>query len=149
LIAWIFRFDVHCPMMPGEFLMSQTILNLAQTIVTEKIDELLAGYPLYPHQRIFASPDLRQRLTAYVLSRIPGFYVTVDRTAVCTIDSPLDCYSPEEHQHIDSLIHEGISHLLSRYQVDADRYFPKPTGLTEVDFVEITEVVCEPSSWFG
>lgn len=134
--------------------MSQTILNLAQTIVTERIDELLGAYPLYPHQGVFTSPDLRQRLAVYVLSRIPGFYVTVDRAKACTVDSPLDCYSPEEHQHIDNLIHQGISYLLSRYQADAYGYFPKPTDFAEVDFAEVDfaetpEAVCEPSSWFG
>ncbi|HEY9762030.1 MAG TPA: hypothetical protein V6D07_05865 [Trichocoleus sp.] len=118
--------------------MSQTIVNLALPVVTEKINTILQTYPWYSHQQAFISPDLRQKLTAYVLSRMPGLYVSMDNSSACSLESPVNCYSQEQHREIDQLIHQGIEHLLSHalqqnYQTQSGR----------------TETLFTPSSWFG
>ena len=118
--------------------MPQTIVNLALPVVTEKVDTILLTYPLYPHQQTFAAHDLRQKLVAYVLSRMPGFYVTMDHSAACSLESPLDCYSSEQHEQIDQLIHQGIGHLLSHPS--------QPQSWPSSDRMETP---LTPSSWFG
>lgn len=118
--------------------MSQTIVNLALSMVTEKINLLLQTYPWYPHQQAFVSPELRQKLTAYVLSRMPGLYVSMDQLSACSLESPVNCYSEEQHHEIDQLIHQGIEQLLSR----ALQY-------NHPFLTERSETLFAPSSWFG
>ncbi len=40
--------------------------------LAQQIETILATYPLYPHQAAFASPHLRQRLCAQVLTQLLG-----------------------------------------------------------------------------
>lgn len=118
--------------------MPQTIVNLALPVVTEKIDEVLISYPGHLYQQTFASLEMRQKLTAYVLSRIPGFYVTMEHATACSLESPRNCYSAEQHQQIEHLIRQGIEHL-SRPGISPD--YPRLTEWAETPFA--------PSSWFG
>lgn len=118
--------------------MSQTIVNLALPVVTEKISLILQTYPWYPHQQTFASPDLRQKLTAYVLSRIPGLYVSMDHLSACSLESPVNCYSEEEQREIDQLVHQGIGQLLSHAHQHNHQVLS-----------EHSETLFTPSSWFG
>jgi hypothetical protein len=116
--------------------MTQAIVNLALPVVTAKIEEILAFYPAYPHQEIFASTALRQKLTAYVLTRMPTLYTTVEDVYSCSMDKPEHCYSPEQQQHMIQLIREGIQHLLIQHQ-------------TWSEAAQSTNVPLSPSSWFG
>lgn len=118
--------------------MGQTILNLAIPLVTEKIEMILCTYPSHPHQQAFAAPDLRQRLVAYVLTRMPAIYITVDDRQVCAVDSPEGCYSYEQHLQITTLIHQGIDHILKHDHVWVNRHIP-----------EESEPSMTPSNWFG
>lgn len=92
--------------------MSRTIVNLTLPTVLEKIDAILDAYPFYPHQQAFAVPDLRQRLTAYVMSRMPVVYVTMDDRHACNLESPGGDFSPAQHAQINRLIRQGIDTLL-------------------------------------
>jgi hypothetical protein len=114
--------------------MTQTIVNLASLVVTEKITDVLSHYPVNPHQQAFAAEPLRQKLAAYVLSRMPALYATVNDNQACAIDSPASCYTPEQHSQMGQLIHRGIQHLLSRQP-------GRPASQAAVN--------AAPSSWFG
>ncbi|MGF1566966.1 MAG: late competence development ComFB family protein [Nodosilinea sp.] len=114
--------------------MSQTVVNLTLPIVVAKIDHILDKNTPYRGQRAFASRDLRQKLAAYVLSRLPVVYIAMESQAACTMDSPSGCFSQEQHEHINQLIHEGIAALLEQPPA-------QPLG-----FVEVGPL---PSSWFG
>jgi hypothetical protein len=70
---------------------------------------LLHSYPYYPYQRAFSAPGLRQKLIAYVLSRVPSLYGVIEAQAAATED--LYC-PPDQRQQIETLIHRGIQHLL-------------------------------------
>jgi hypothetical protein len=118
--------------------MSQTIVNLTLPIVTSKIDDILAAYPLYEYRQVFAVPELRQKLTAYVLARLPVVYVTMDSGAACGLESTGNCYSSDQHDQINRLIHQGIDALLGRPEVWQRR--PTP---------ELVDAEPVPSSWFG
>jgi len=114
--------------------MPQTIVNLTLPTVLEKIDAILDAYPFYPHQQAFAAPDLRQRLTAYVMSRMPVVYVTMDAHHACNLESPGGCFSPTQHEQLNHLVRQGIDTLLSpECPATPDPVLDAPM----------------PSSWFG
>ena len=117
--------------------MAQTIVNLTLPVVTEKINQLLKTYPHQPHQKLFNSPDLRQKLTSYVLSRLPVIYVTMDNNQACSLDDSVDCYSHEQNEHIEHLIHQGIDTLvIHRHSIKKRQNSPLTT-------------TGAPSDWFG
>jgi len=117
--------------------MAQTIVNLTLPIVTEKIEQTLKNYPQHPHQELFHSPEMRQKLTAYVLSRLPVIYVAMDNTQACGLNNPVECYSHDQHQQIDHLIHQGIEALVVQRRVIKKRQSsPLPAAAA-------------PSNWFG
>jgi hypothetical protein len=118
--------------------MAQTIVNLTLPIVTDKIDAILAAYPLYEYRQVFAVPELRQKLTAYVLARLPVVYVTMDSDIACDMSAKGHCYSSEQHNQINQLIHQGIEALLGRPEAWQRR---PSAGLVEAEPI--------PSSWFG
>ncbi|HSM83379.1 MAG TPA: hypothetical protein VLS96_16960 [Nodosilinea sp.] len=118
--------------------MTQTIVNLTLPIVTDKIDDILAAYPLYEYRQVFAVPELRQKLTAYVLARLPVVYVTMDSSTASGLEASSDCYSCDQHDQINQLIHQGIQALLGRPEIFRHRY--------STERVEAEPV---PSSWFG
>ncbi|MBD2106461.1 hypothetical protein [Nodosilinea sp. FACHB-13] len=118
--------------------MAQTIVNLTLPIVTDKIDAILAAYPLYEYRQVFAVPELRQKLTAYVLARLPVVYVTMDSRTACDMAPTGHCYSSEQHNQINQLIHQGIEALLGRPEIEQRR----PSA-------ERVEAEPIPSSWFG
>ena len=118
--------------------MTQTIVNLTLPIVTAKIDDILAAYPLYEYRQVFAVPELRQRLTTYVLARLPVVYVTMDSSTACDLESPGQCYSSDQHDQINRLIHQGIEALLGRPELWQERSMP-----------EMAEATSAPSNWFG
>ncbi|TVQ05440.1 MAG: hypothetical protein EA368_19250 [Leptolyngbya sp. DLM2.Bin27] len=118
--------------------MTQAIVNLTLPIVTDKIDDILAAYPLYEYRQIFAVPELRQKLTTYVLARLPVVYVAMEGGTACGLESPDRCYSSDQHEQINQLIHQGIDALLGRTEVW--RY--RPDALR-------AEAGPIPSNWFG
>ena len=89
--------------------MAQTIVNLAVPLVTEKSKKFSHAYPFHPYQKAFISPNLRQKLTAYVLSRMPALYLAVDDREVCLVRSPASCYTAAQHSQINRLIHQGLN----------------------------------------
>lgn len=118
--------------------MTQAIVNLTLPIVTDKIDDILAAYPLYEYRQVFAVPELRQRLAAYVLARLPVVYVTMDSSIAYGLESTGHCYSADQHDQINQLIHQGIEALLGRPEIWQQR--PTPG---------MAEATPTPSNWFG
>jgi hypothetical protein len=91
--------------------MSKTTVNLTISIVEAETRKVLHSYPYYPYQQQFSTPTMRQKLVAYVLSRVPSLYAVVEAQAVL-IGEALSC-PPEQRSQVESLIHRGIHHLLS------------------------------------
>lgn len=117
--------------------MTQTIVNLTLTVVTEKIEEVLAQYPADPHHPLFATAGLKQKLAAYVLNRMPTLYATVDSPS-CSLQSPTNCYTLEQHQQITGLIREGIEYLTAQ---EASWESAAESSTTTINL--------SPSTWFG
>ena len=94
--------------------MSLKIVNLTLLLVTEELESILGNYPAYPYRQAFTSSKLRQKLMAYVLSRIPNIYTVIEERQSPSINALLlDCCS-EQIRHIESLIHTGIRDVIHR-----------------------------------
>lgn len=100
--------------------MSQVIVNLTLPVVVAKIETLLRDSSSPGVRETMDVADLRQRLTAYVLRRLPVIYVTLDQDTIRRMGTPSQCYSYEQHRHIDRLIEQGIETLLSGKPIYAE-----------------------------
>lgn len=118
--------------------MTKTLVNLTYQAVVAEIESVLEDYPYYPYQQAFAIPDLRQELTAYVLSRISCAYGVLEEQQVRSLDykSPHRCL--EQQLQLENLIHQGIYSLLQEKSDWLTHQLPKPT-----------QSGFEPSHWFG
>ncbi len=117
--------------------MSQTIVNLTLPIVSARVDEALQSSAVWHEQPIMAMPELRQKLMAYVLSRLPAVYITVESTIACSLDDPASCYPDEQQRHIEQLIQQGLAALLEQRQ----HWAASPPSLADASL--------SPSHWFG
>lgn len=125
----------------GDGSMTKTLVNLTTPVVLAEIEEVLSNYPDYPYHKVFANPDMRQELVAYVLTRVQSIYTTCDADR------------SEEHQgfnhgqngrvcsmqaeaSIPMLIHEGILELLQELSDPAQ-------------IPEECDARLAPSHWFG
>ncbi|MBU7582185.1 MAG: hypothetical protein KAF91_04625 [Nostoc sp. TH1S01] len=119
--------------------MTKTLVNLTITVVVQELESILETYPHHPYQEAFANPDMRQTLIAYILSRIPNQYITVDAADkpefIC---SESLCRSLERTLHIESIIRQGIEKVLGEQVQDIHRYIPEAVDPSLV-----------ASHWFG
>ena len=118
--------------------MSKAIVNLAMSFIAQIVEETLLSYPAHPHQHTFSEPSMRQKLITYVLCRTPGFYTVIEENEACAIAANASCCSPEQHQQIAELIHQGIHHILEEDAQWMQHHIAQFEDLNNV-----------PSSWFG
>jgi hypothetical protein len=137
----------------------KTTVNLTIAVVEAEVDTLLRSYPYYPYQRAFSAPSLRQKLIAYVLSRVPSLYAVIE-AQVGAEDGlhgdglhgdglhgdglhgdGLHC-PPEQQQQVETVIHRGIQVLLLESM-------PKLTiEMAGYDDLEEMNVGSPSSHWF-
>lgn len=101
--------------------MATTIINLTLLKVSREIEDLLSIYPALTHQKVLTDPDLRQKLLAYVLSRINNHYVAIDTESVSSLSSQSISCSTQEQLKIEELIQQGIYQLVNP---ENNRNFP-------------------------
>jgi hypothetical protein len=117
--------------------MRQTIVNLALPVVHETIKEVLATHPIDHPQQGVDPAEMRERLTAFVVTRLPARYIAVDEATAESMRVPMHCYSVDQHHHIKQLVHQGIQRVLSN-----------PEGATSPP-ASSPHFGIEPSNWFG
>lgn len=120
--------------------MTKTIVNLATSIVVQEAEAILETYPYRPYQQAFAEPELKRRLTTYVLSRVPGVYVVVNQSETTSSAVRTSLVGLDQQNQIESLIHQGIQKILSETVIN-------PTAESVEQASE--EAVGMPSNWFG
>jgi hypothetical protein len=74
---------------------------------------------------------------------VPTRYVTTEVNEVCSIDMPINCFSPQQQEQMDDLIREGIHHWTGRdrdssYSLHITSHYAEPLSAED-----------SPSSWFG
>lgn len=92
--------------------MCKKLVNLTLPLVSEEIENILQSYPEYPHQHIFANPDLRQELIAYVLSHIPNSYATIEESEEISINRTFTFIPSEQQLNLEKWIHLGIDDVM-------------------------------------
>jgi hypothetical protein len=115
--------------------MSKVITNLTQIIVNDEVEKVLETYPDRPYQQAFAIPQLRQKLIAYVLSRVSNCYTVVEEGEYLV--SNLAYGDGDKREAIEVLVAEGIGQILNQ-ESDYVHYIPE-----EID------PGYAPSDWFG
>lgn len=120
----------------------KTLINQTQAIIQLEISHVLEEYPHHPYQQLFANPDRRQELIAYVLNHVSSIYscIDVEPTYFSGYEKP-DFISSTPFPTIvaltiETLVHRGIRVLLDRN-----------ASLHEIP--EVSESNRMASSWFG
>ncbi len=129
--------------------MSHVIVNLTLPIVVAKVESVLHDTASEQGWELSNVMDFRQRLTAYVLRRLPVIYVTLDQDAIRRMGTPSQCYSYDQHQRIDRLIQQGLQTL-----IDNGIPAPLPSGEYGASMAmnakhDHLQEVMLASNWFG
>lgn len=118
--------------------MSTVIVNLTEQAVLQDIEQLLATYPDHPHQQAFAHPDLRQKLLAWVLSRVQNVFVVAESTDEIAIHPDHAPYCNDVRSCQEYVIRQGIQEILTQEQQTTNHH------LLEEEDPELPT-----SHWFG
>lgn len=94
--------------------MSKSIVNLTMLVVCTEIEQITETHYHYPYHYVFANPDLRQELIAYVLTRVRNVHITVEKEKEADIDAEAVPYLTEVKLQIEDLIHQGIYYILQK-----------------------------------
>lgn len=116
--------------------MSKTITNITLPVVIEEIGKVLEPLPHYPAQQAFAIPELRQKLTAYVLSRISNCYAVVEDEEPIT--SKFVWCSSQQRLQIETLVAQGVQDILEQNLNWVFHHIPEKIDPDNA-----------PSNWFG
>lgn len=128
--------------------MSQVIVNVTLPIVVAKIETALSHVTL-EIQGEAHTHDLRQRLAAYVLRRLPVIYVTLDQEAIRRMGTPSECYSYEQHRQIDHLIQQGLQAILNAEPIYAEFHAGDAATTVSSANSRLSQSVAAVSDWFG
>jgi hypothetical protein len=123
----------------------ETVVKLTEQSVIGEINSVLDTYPYQPYQQAFAIPDLHQELISFVINRIPGFYSQITDSLILNNDDKVNSFNHklprhalEQQQHLQKLIHQGISSIIR----DKSEWISNYLCAT-------VEPNCQTSHWFG
>jgi hypothetical protein len=106
----------------------KTLINETYAIIQMEISQALESYP-HSYQEVFANPDRRQDLTAYVLNHVGSIYTSLDVEAAHRFSCDRfgnDQFSDDRFASttttfpmvviltIENAIHQGVMALLSQ-----------------------------------
>ena len=91
--------------------MAVALVNLTLLKVTEELETLLETYPYLEYHHNLKNPELREKLLAYVLSRIPNHHVAIDVDQYPLAERKILSGTTEERMKIEELIYRGIMAL--------------------------------------
>lgn len=118
--------------------MTQAIVNLALPVIEKKVEKALENAPADSIETTGVAVALQEKLIAYVLRRMPTFYVTTDNARSCSLENPINCFSQAQQHEMDQLIYEGLQHLVARRSSWETAAQEPPGGFG-----------LSPSHWFG
>jgi len=94
--------------------MTQTIINLTLPVIQRKVEAALDNGPAKSMQMTEITHRLQEKLVAYVVSRMPTYYVTAEQHRPYLSENPISCFSQAQQAEMDRLIDEGLQHLSAR-----------------------------------
>jgi hypothetical protein len=93
--------------------MATTIVNLTSIKVMNELENILTIAPTKLYQEIANNSDLKQKLIAYILRRMPNKYITVNEESIGkTISQNVSCSTWEQFE-IEELVKQGIYYLIN------------------------------------
>jgi hypothetical protein len=93
--------------------MDITIINMTFLKVNGELEKLSTHiYPTSTYQKILRNPQLRQKLLAFVLSRIPNHYVAFSTDKIISISPESLNGNHSQRQELKKLIQQGVVHLI-------------------------------------
>jgi hypothetical protein len=93
--------------------MDMTLINLTLLKVNGEIENFLGKiYPVATYQKILRNPQLRQKLLAYILSRIPNRYAAFHSEKIISISPEPLSFSTGEKLEIKQLVQQGVVYLI-------------------------------------
>lgn len=117
--------------------MSNLIDALTLAVIAEETENVLQSHLEYHYQQSFSMSDFRQKLVTYVMSRIYNTYPVIED--VKPVSKPkFVCYYSQQKIQIQTLIHQGIQHILQQKLDWASHHIS-----------EEVELGYAPSHWFG
>jgi hypothetical protein len=103
------------------------VINTTLIKVKEELENFLEIYTANKlYQKTLTDPDLRQKLIAYILNRMPNRYLAVERENISLVSSQNLIFSTQEALEIEKLIHQGIYYLNQKSNF-CDFYYNYPT----------------------
>ncbi|WP_204140766.1 hypothetical protein [Halomicronema sp. CCY15110] len=118
--------------------MTQTIINLTLPVIQRKVEAALENVPAKSMPMTEITNRLQEKLVAYVVSRMPTYYVTAEQHQPCSLENPISCFSQAQQAEMDQLIDAGLRHLSAR-RSSWETQAQAVTGSFE----------SSPSHWFG
>ncbi|UBF30449.1 hypothetical protein K9N68_35240 (plasmid) [Kovacikia minuta CCNUW1] len=94
--------------------MNKQVVNLTKVAIAQEVDEILDADPDALHRQAFSTPDSRQTLIMYVLSRASNYYVTLDECQDSLDDSLLDTLGQGRADR-EAIIRQGIEAWCRNY----------------------------------
>jgi hypothetical protein len=93
--------------------MGITIINLTLLKVNGELENFTESiYPTYTYQKILNSPQLRQKLLAYVLDRMPNRYVMLTGERIISMSPESLYFSTQEKLEIKRLVQQAVVYLI-------------------------------------
>lgn len=119
--------------------MANKLINLTLLKVNAEITRSLPTYPEDIHQKISQDSNFKNKLLAYVLTRIPNRYIATNEENIPAVLPKSVFYSLPEQIEIEELIQQGVYYLVNK---QATAYnFSRHSRKSDSAYT--------PSDWFG
>ena len=116
--------------------MSKTITNLTLPLVVKELESILDSDHYHSYRNAFAIPELRERLVANVLNRIPACYAMIEDNY--NMESNDTIVPSTLRMQLQIAVVEEIEHTVEENADWVNRHIPQETNSGFA-----------PSDWFG
>ncbi len=96
--------------------MPHEIINLTFLKVLYELENLSSDFPTKIRRKLLTNPELKSKLLAYVLNKVPNRHIVTDSEKVSSISAQFICFSVLEELQIEKSIKQGIYYILELEQ---------------------------------
>lgn len=120
--------------------MTNQLINLTFLKVNAEIEKNLSAYSSEEiHQKVSQDLNFKNKLLAYVLTRVPNRYIATNEENISTFWSQSTSWSILEQIEIEELIKQGVYYLVNKQQ----------TAYKFSRHSRKADSAYSPSDWFG
>lgn len=96
--------------------MTNKLINLTFLKVNAEIEGILPAYPEDIYQKNFQDSNFKNKLLAYVLTRLPNRYIATNEENIPIFWSQPASWSILEQIEIEELIQQGVYYLVNKQE---------------------------------